>query len=88
MRFHIALIAMTLLLGPASAQEARPFVTQTECLKAAFDLSTSAEERNLAEETLDKVDELLAQMEAHCDANQLDDAMTVASDIRSLVQGQ
>jgi hypothetical protein len=90
MRTFLALATTVALFlaTPGIAQEARLPVTPDECLKAAFDLSVSAEERALADEKIDRIEELLTQMEGYCDANQFEEAMAVASDLRSLIDAQ
>jgi len=58
------------------------------CLKSASDLAIIAEERKVAENQLDKIDDLLIKMEQHCDARQFTEAQAVAKDIKSLIQPQ
>lgn len=77
-----------LLTGSVLAQPAQTPKSPDDCLKAAFDLSQAAEEKQLADEKLDKVEELLTQMETYCDANQFNEAMTVANDIKTMIDGQ
>ena len=57
-----------------------------QCLKAASDLAQSAEDRKLAEAQLDKIEDLLTKMETHCDAKQFVEAMSVANDIKTLIE--
>ena len=59
-----------------------------QCLKAAFDLAQSAEDRKLPNEKLDKIEELLTRMEDHCDAKQFSEAMAVAKDIEAAINQQ
>lgn len=89
MRTRLALAgALSLLLaGSAFAQAPTP-KNPDDCLKAAFDLAQSAEEKQLSDEKLDKVEELLTQMETYCDANQFSEAMTVAKDIQTMIDGR
>jgi hypothetical protein len=84
---HFACVAaVTLLLaGPAAAQQAQVPSSPDDCLKAAFDLAQAAEEKSLADDVLDKVEESLSRMEGHCDANQFSEAMAVAADIKTLI---
>lgn len=80
--------------APSSAVQAG---TQTEtqasavdnaeaCLKAASDLAQTAEDKKIAEDKLDKVDDLLTKMESHCDARQFVEAMAVAKDIKGIIE--
>lgn len=55
------------------------------CIKAATDLMLSVDEKKLAEDKLDKIDDLLARMETHCDAKQFVEAMAVARDIKQVI---
>jgi len=87
-RLAIAGALSILLAGSALAQSAQTPKSPDDCLKAAFDLSQAAEEKQLADEKLDKVEELLTQMETYCDANQFNEAMTVAKDIQTMIDGQ
>jgi hypothetical protein len=84
---HFACVAaVTLLLAcPAAAQQAQVPSSPDDCLKAAFDLAQAAEEKSLADDVLDKVEESLSRMEGHCDANQFSEAMAVAADIKTLI---
>ncbi|HEX6610470.1 MAG TPA: hypothetical protein VF051_06800 [Hyphomicrobiaceae bacterium] len=86
--FACTAAVMLLLAGPAGAQQAQVPSTPDDCLKAAFDLAQAAEEKSLAEDVLDKVEEALQRMEGHCDANQFSEAMAVATDIQTLIDGR
>lgn len=86
---YSALASLALLLaGSALAQQPVAPTTPDDCLKMAFDLSQAAEEKELDDDRLDKVEELLTQMETYCDANQFNEAMAVADDIRTVIDGQ
>lgn len=87
---HLACIAAIaiLLAGPAVAQQVRVPGTPDDCLKSAFDLAQAAEEKTLADDALDKVEDLLTRMEGHCDANQYAEAMAVAADIKTIIDGR
>lgn len=87
-RFAISAAAVVLMGSSALAQQAQPPANADDCLKAAFELAQAAEEKQLGEDKLDKVEELLTKMETHCDANQFAEAMAVAKDIRSMIDGQ
>lgn len=56
-----------------------------DCIKAAFDLAQAAEDKKLADDKLEKIDELLTRMETHCDARQFTEAMAVGRDIRTIL---
>lgn len=87
---HFACVAAVafLLAVPAAAQQVQVPSTPDDCLKAAFDLAQSAEEKSLADDVLDKVEDLLTRMEGHCDANQFAEAMAVAADIKTMIDGR
>jgi hypothetical protein len=87
-RFAITAAIALLLAGPAASQQIQVPATPDDCLKAAFDLAQAAEEKSLADDVLDKVEESLSRMEGHCDANQFAEAMAVASDIKTLIDGR
>jgi len=59
-----------------------------ECMKSAVELAEATEGRALAEDKLDKVDDLLLKMEQHCDAKQFGEAMAIARDIKALIDTQ
>jgi hypothetical protein len=72
-----------LLAGPALAQA--PAASPEECLDQAFDLAQAAEKKNLDEAKLDKLEEMLTKMEAHCDVKELAEAAAVAKEIRGVI---
>lgn len=87
--FAASAAALVMLTGSALAQQqAEQPTTADECLKAAFDLAQAAEEKQLGDDKLDKVEELLTKMESHCDANQFAEAMQVADDIKGVIESQ
>jgi hypothetical protein len=87
-RFALSAAMVALVTGAALAQQAQPPANADDCLKAAFELAQAAEEKQLGDDKLDKVEELLTKMETHCDANQFAEAMAVGNDIRSMIDGQ
>jgi hypothetical protein len=88
-RYFVCAAAVAVLLaGPAAAQQVQVPSSPDDCLKAAFDLAQAAEEKSLADDVLDKVEEALTRMEGHCDANQFAEAMVVAADIKTLIDGR
>jgi Skp family chaperone for outer membrane proteins len=82
-----AAVFVALVSGAAFAQEA-PAKSPEDCLKAAFDIAQAAEGKNLANEQLDKVEEMLTKMESHCDAKQYSEAAAVATDLKTLISKQ
>lgn len=72
--------------APASASELSAASNPDDCLKAASELAVDAEARKLAEDRLDKIEDLLVKMETHCDAKQFPEALAVAKDIKSLIE--
>ncbi len=73
--------------GAACAQE-KPAASAEDCLKVAFDIAQAAEGKNLPNDQLDKVEEMLTKMETHCDAKQFNEAAAVATDLKSLISKQ
>ena len=67
---------------PISAQ------SSDECLRRAMSLAEEAEDKQLAEDRLERIDDLLLKMETHCDARQFGDAAAVALDIRAAIDGR
>ncbi len=72
-------------LAATSAFAETPANSPEDCLKAAFDIAQAAEGRNLPNDQLDKVEEMLTKMESHCDANQYTEAAGIATDLKSLI---
>lgn len=73
-----------LAAGSAIAQE-KPAASAEDCLKVAFDIAQAAEGKNLPNDKLDKVEEMLTKMETHCDAKQFAEAAVVATDLKTLI---
>jgi hypothetical protein len=59
-----------------------------DCLKAAFDIAQTAEDKKLADDQLSKIEDLLTKMESHCDAKQFSEAASVGTDLKALIQKQ
>lgn len=72
--------------GAQSGMQAAALDNAEACLKAASDLAQTAEDKKIAEDKLDKVDDLLTKMESHCDARQFVEAMAVAKDIKGIIE--
>lgn len=85
-RFVLAVAAGILAATPALAQDAAANVD--DCLKQAFELAQSAEEKNLADAKLDKIEALLTKMEGHCDQNNFKEAATVAVEIKTEIESK
>jgi hypothetical protein len=73
--------------APAAAVAGTPSSPE-DCLKAAFDIAQTAEDKRLPDDQLTKVEDLLTKMESHCDAKQFTEAATVGSDLKALIQKQ
>jgi len=82
-----AAVLAAVAAGAAFAQE-KPAASAEDCLKVAFDLAQAAEGKNLPNDQLDKVEEMLTKMETHCDAKQFNEAAAVATDLKSLISKQ
>lgn len=80
-RLALAAAAGFLAASPALAQSVAANVD--DCLKQAFELAQSAEEKNLPDAKLDKLEALLTQMEGHCDSNKFQEAAGVATQIKT-----
>jgi hypothetical protein len=81
-------IAAALPLALTTAALAETPANSEDCLKAALEIAQSAEQKQLSNEQLDKVEEMLSRMEAHCDAAQFKEAAAVAKDIDGLISKQ
>lgn len=82
-------VVLAVALGALAAApvEAATYANVDDCLQAAFDYAKSAEEKNLSNEVLDDLEELLVKMEGHCDQNQLGEAAGVGKEIEKLIGG-
>lgn len=81
-------LAMGLAAVLSTAALAETPSSPDQCMKAAFDLAQSAENKKLPNDQLDKVEEMLTKMEDHCDAQQFNEAMAVAKDIEAEINRQ
>ena len=72
-------------IAATTAVAETPANSPEDCLKAAFDIAQAAEGRNLPNEQLDKVEEMLTKMESHCDAKQYTEAAGIATDLKTLI---
>jgi hypothetical protein len=77
--------------GPSGSQAAAPAEalpdTASACIAAAAELGEAADGKTLSEEKLDKLDQLFSQMESLCDNQQFTEAMAIAGDIRTMLDG-
>lgn len=85
-RLVLAIAAGSLAAGSAIAQEVATNVD--DCLKQAFELAQSAEEKNLPDAKLDKLEALLTKMEGNCDSNKFAEAATVAAEIKAEIEAE
>lgn len=86
---HQLIAAGVIAMFGASAAFAQVKVGNTveECLDASFKLAQSAEKKKLANDTLDKLEELLTKMEGDCAAKKFDDAAKQADTINKEIGG-
>lgn len=76
-----AAFAITAALSVAAF--AAPPKDADECLKQAIDLAESAEAKNLSDDKLAKIEDLLTKLEGHCETAEFTEAATVAKDIEA-----
>lgn len=79
-----AALALTIACArPSLAAEVPPSVE--ECFKVALDLADAADEKQLADPTRSKVDDLLSTMEGYCEASDFTQATTISGDIEATI---
>jgi hypothetical protein len=86
-----ALALATLPAGPMAtgAAAAEPPASQEECVKGALALAEKAEATTgLAEGTLSRLEELLAKLEADCDAGRFPEAAATSAEIEGVLAGK
>lgn len=83
---RVVLAAAICFVAATSAFAQDPAANVDDCLKQAFDLAQSAEEKNLPDAKLDKLEALLTTMEGHCDKNNFKDAAAVAAEIKMEIE--
>jgi hypothetical protein len=81
----LAQTTSTAATGAAVEQAPTPSATD-ECMKPAFELAEAAEKKQLPDASLDKLDTMFSAMERHCIAQQVAEAKTVASEIKSFIE--
>lgn len=74
--------------APPAAQEPAADPAADACLKKAFDLAQSAEQKKLTEQDLDALETMLSKMETHCDSKQFADADKVGADVKKLLDSK
>jgi len=57
------------------------------CMDAAATLGTSAEGKTFTDDKLDRLDQLFSKMETLCDGRQFTEAMAIARDIKTVLDG-
>jgi hypothetical protein len=77
--------AAVLVWSAGAALAETPAANSDDCLKVAFDIAQVAEAKNLSNEKLDEVEDLLTKMETYCDAKQFTEAAAVASDLKIMI---
>lgn len=82
----ISVAVLALLVGSANAvaeSEARVAAATSaeQCLKQSFELADKIEGKTLTEADLDRLDDLLAEMEALCESDRFADAASIADTI-------
>lgn len=75
-----ALLLAMLAVAPARADVIEP-VTTTDCHKLALELAERAEDSSIDDAELERIEFLIDQMEAHCDAERLAEAWVEAQAI-------
>jgi hypothetical protein len=93
-RVASAVVLGLMMAGTALAQSAAPTETAESpstveaCITAAASLGTVAEGKTMSEDKLDQLDQLFSKMESLCDGKQFSEAMAVANDIKTMIDGQ
>lgn len=72
---------------PAPSDPALAVQSVEDCMRAASDLAEAAEAKSLDEDKLDSIEDLLIKMEAHCDAREFAEAVSVAREIQAFIDG-
>lgn len=84
LKTSVAVLALLLGGGVAMAETKEQVATATsaeQCLKQSFELADKIEGRNLTDVELDRLDDLLSEMESHCESNRFVDAAAIATAI-------
>lgn len=75
-----AVLLAVLIAAPARADLFEP-ATATDCHKLALELAERAEDSSIGDAELERIEHLIDQMEAHCDADRLTEAWVEAQAI-------
>lgn len=81
------LIRSGALSSDAAGVAALPDTTET-CIAAAADLGSAAESKALSSDHADRLDALFSKMETLCDGQQFAEAMDVAKNIKTMLDGR
>jgi hypothetical protein len=73
--------------APAATEAAATPSTLEACIDAAAALGQAAERKSFADDKAEKLDQLFSKMETLCDGKKFDEAMAVAKDIKSVIDG-
>ncbi len=85
---HLAVVAVLVATHSAASLAADVAADKDGCFKVTLDLAESAEEKQLAGDRRAKVENLLSEMENHCEASEFTQATTVSKDIEAAISGQ
>ena len=85
-RIVAMLVMSACVTGAATAQQAGG--ESNQCVQAAADLAQAAEAKQLDNDKLDKIEDLLTKMEDLCDSNKVAEAMDVAKDIEAEINAR
>ncbi len=85
---RLVAIGMMSVLTAGGAVAQQTAADATKCMQAAYDLASTAEQKQLPNEKLDKVEDLLTKMEDLCDADRVPEAMALAKDIEAEINAQ
>lgn len=88
MLYRIMLAGAAGLLSSGAVLAQNTATNVDDCLKQTFELAQSAEEKNLPDAKLDKLETLLTRMEANCDANKFAEASADAAEIRQVIEAE
>ena len=78
-------IMSAVVTGGALAQAQKD---PNQCVQAAYELAQAAEAKQLSNDKLDKIEDLLGKMEDLCDSDKVAEAMAIAKDIETEINAQ
>lgn len=82
--YVLAALASIGFVTAAPAQDAP--ATADQCLKIAFELAQSTEEKKLSDEDYKQFEDMLTTLEGQCDAQQFNEASASAKGIREKLE--